>query len=701
MKAVAARHLPSRVRAPYTAQACDVCRRKKTKCDGVRSVCGPCEASKRHNECSWTGESVRHPRTEAHFEALRKRIDALEAYCETLESMIDKCNKDHGGLSSGDRATYLELRPSPEYQEVEIDESGNSSQELVAATENLKLEDRDLVIYGNVAPFHFAPVPAQRTSRFPEIIADPHAHYVLWLDGVSSSHINPSFDWSRHLPADLFLTRHEHDKILDLLFSFFTSWCLRVVPTLFLRDMYRAITSSGTVKTPHYSPMLHNALIALATAFSDDPHINSFKTRERYAIKAKSYLDYECEKPNICVVQALSLLGSFHSSNGDQNLGYLYFGMSTKVGQILGLEVDCSKLVTAGKISHDDMLDRNWAHWTAFSLDVCWSLYVGRDCSVPIPAHMEDIPVPFVDSAFDQMTWHHPSANIPPQPSFLSKTFAATCELCVVARRVMEVVWVLPLLKISLYLSTSLQLNNWKSQLCPEVDITPSNRNISTPHRLMMHLLYWLMFILLHRPFFNRRARLVYSSEREIDHKKLCKRAAENILTILQTWRSLYTLRYVPVTLFQAVFSAGTVFLLLGGSSLVKVELCVRYLNEIGKSWKCAIDIGAILQKLLEDQEGWKGKGKVAAETVDEEVPRSLLLKQYPPPLGPPPNYLPPLETSLDDFLGMDLVLPVPFTGGEFDSNFWQQQLNDPALLSDIAMFLDGNHSGAVIWPVR
>ncbi len=53
--------------------------------------------------------------------------------------MIDKCNKDHGGLSSGDPATYLELRPSPGYQELEIEESGNASQELVAATENLKV----------------------------------------------------------------------------------------------------------------------------------------------------------------------------------------------------------------------------------------------------------------------------------------------------------------------------------------------------------------------------------------------------------------------------------------------------------------------------------------------------------------------------------------------------------------------------------
>ncbi|KAK0498673.1 fungal-specific transcription factor domain-containing protein [Armillaria luteobubalina] len=613
----AARQPASRLgtRRPYAAQACDVCRRKKTKCDAVKPVCGPCAASKRHDECSWTGDPVRHPRTEAHFEALRKRINALEAYCEILESMIDQCHKDHGGLS-----TYRELRPSPEYQELELDEAANSSQELVAATENLKLEDRDLVMYGNVAPFRFAPVPAQSTSRFPEIMADPNAHYVLWLDGVSSSHI------------------------IDLLFSFFTSWCLRVVPTLFLRDMYRAIASSGTAKTPHYSPMLHNALIALATAFSDDPHINSFKNREQYAIKAKSYLEYECEKPNICVVQALSLLGSFHSSNGDQNLGYLYFGMSARVGQILGLEVDCSRLVKAGKISHDDMLDRNWAHWTAFSMDVCWSLYVGRDCSVSIPAHVGDIPVPFVDSVFDQMTWHHPGANIPPQPSYLSKTFAATCELCVVARRVMEVVNHLgtrqDIVNLELISKMDLQLNNWKSQLCAEVDITASNRDLSTPHRMMMHLLYWLMFILLHRPLFNCKARTVYSSEGEIDHKKLCKRAADNILQILQTWRTLYTLRYVPVTLFQAVFSAGTVFLLMGGNSLVKVELCIQYLNEIGKSWKSATNIGAILHQLLVNQEGKKDKGKAIAEV---EVPTPS-----------------PTATSLDDLVNM-----VPRTGGE------------------------------------
>ncbi len=216
--------------------------------------------------------------------------------------------------------------------------------------------------------------------------------------------------------------------------------------------------------------------------------------------------------------------------------------MSTKISQILGLGVDCSRLVKAGTISHDDMLDRNWAHWTTFSLDVCWSLYVGRDCSVPIPAHIEDIPVPFVDSEFDQIPFYHHTANISPQPSYLSKTFAATCELIVVARRVMGVVngfgssssgrgdivndelisrmeYVHTIaIRDMIQSSYSVQLNHWKSSLSPELDLNNHSRASATPHRLMMHLLYELMFVLLHRPFFHRKQQ---HAGRLIDHRKV------------------------------------------------------------------------------------------------------------------------------------------------------------------------------------
>lgn len=72
--------------------------------------------------------------------------------------------------------------------------------------------------------------------------------------------------------------------------------------------------------------MLHNALLALATAFSDDPSLRNNRTRTCFAKKAKEFLEPECLKPNLSVVNALNALASFHSSLGEQTLGYLYFG---------------------------------------------------------------------------------------------------------------------------------------------------------------------------------------------------------------------------------------------------------------------------------------------------------------------------------------------------------------------------------------
>jgi hypothetical protein len=72
--------------------------------------------------------------------------------------------------------------------------------------------------------------------------------------------------------------------------------------------------------------MLHNALVALSTAFSDDHRIRNIQSRQYFAQLAKSYIDKECQTPNISVVQALSILGTFHVAQGDHTLGYMYFG---------------------------------------------------------------------------------------------------------------------------------------------------------------------------------------------------------------------------------------------------------------------------------------------------------------------------------------------------------------------------------------
>lgn len=72
--------------------------------------------------------------------------------------------------------------------------------------------------------------------------------------------------------------------------------------------------------------MLHNALLALATGFSDDPQVRDSRSRKAFAEKAQSYIEDEAQHPNITLIHALSILSTYHSSHGEQMLGYLYFG---------------------------------------------------------------------------------------------------------------------------------------------------------------------------------------------------------------------------------------------------------------------------------------------------------------------------------------------------------------------------------------
>ena len=140
--------------------------------------------------------------------------------------------------------------------------------------------------------------------------------------------------------ADVYICTHSYTSIytplyvhtpslLDLLFRFCTSWCFRIIPSLFWRDMHRALSlpsSAPLPKSAHYSPLLHNALLALATAYSDDAHIHALEFRRHFARRAKGYVERDCLSPSVCLVTGLSLLSTFHSSRGEQSLGYLYAG---------------------------------------------------------------------------------------------------------------------------------------------------------------------------------------------------------------------------------------------------------------------------------------------------------------------------------------------------------------------------------------
>ena len=187
---------------------------------------------------------------------------------------------------------------------------------------------------------------------------------------------------------------------------FFTSWCMRAIPEYFLRDMYAYLHPASTPsssptqlpKLAHYSPLLHNCMLAVASAFSSDPLIRKPETRARFAEEARAYIETECSRPNICTVQALGLFASYYSGQGQQTLGFMYFGMSARIAQALGLCADCAPLLRSGRLRPSQVLDRAWAFHMGVAQDACWSLYVGRECGfsvqLPTPSYKLDSHIP-------------------------------------------------------------------------------------------------------------------------------------------------------------------------------------------------------------------------------------------------------------------------------------------------------------------
>lgn len=75
--------------------------------------------------------------------------------------------------------------------------------------------------------------------------------------------------------------------------------------------------------------------------------------------------------------------------------------------------------------------------------------------------------------------------------------------------------------RLYLFNCISIQLNSWKESLHPDLIMTLATKNTTSPQKIMLHLLYWTAFMMLHKPFVRPRKQLIYSADKEIDHYKV------------------------------------------------------------------------------------------------------------------------------------------------------------------------------------
>lgn len=100
--------------------------------------------------------------------------------------------------------------------------------------------------------------------------------------------------------------------------------------------MIRAITLPVNTPLPrftHYSPFLHNIILAMVLRWSDDDALNTARNRMTFAAAAEMYMSKELSRPTLATVQGLALKSSYHSTLGDHTGGWAYFGMADRAAQ--------------------------------------------------------------------------------------------------------------------------------------------------------------------------------------------------------------------------------------------------------------------------------------------------------------------------------------------------------------------------------
>lgn len=91
------------------------------------------------------------------------------------------------------------------------------------------------------------------------------------------------------------------------------------------------------VRTTHYSPLLHNVILALAVLNSPETipadHGDPKAVMSVLASHATGMIETEMLRPMTTTARGLMLLGSYQFHNLNRHLGWCYAGMGVRIAQ--------------------------------------------------------------------------------------------------------------------------------------------------------------------------------------------------------------------------------------------------------------------------------------------------------------------------------------------------------------------------------
>ncbi|RYP82881.1 hypothetical protein DL770_005488 [Monosporascus sp. CRB-9-2] len=408
---------PATQKRRCVSTACIACRKRKSKCNGALPSCAAC-ASVYGTECVYDPNSD-HRRKGVY----REKIDSMKARNSTLqiliEAILNAAEDEVSGIVKkirtcdsldavaesilkqgyGNEGAEDEAHVDDDYT---TDLPMEGERDLARKMGELRLENGSMRFIGGTSHLIHMETP----------IVQPEQEAEDW----ATAGVDPITTWSdvTKKPEDIM-------HLLNMYWNWHYPYFVTLSRSLFFRDFLKGKPRGNVYKTTYCSSLLVNAMLALGCHFTDVDCAyatpgDSWTKGDHFFAEAKRLIveNDEYEKPRLTTVQALALMSVREAGCGREAKGWVYSGMSFRMAQDLGLNLDLGGINTDNEHMDEQEVDaRRVTFWGCFLFDKCWSNYLGRlpqlpknSYSVPkydvFPNEEADDWCPYTNSGFDK-----------------------------------------------------------------------------------------------------------------------------------------------------------------------------------------------------------------------------------------------------------------------------------------------------------
>ena len=429
---------PANQKRRCVSTACIACRKRKSKCDGVLPSCAAC-SSVYGTECIYDPNSD-HRRKGVY----REKIDSMKAQSSTLQILIeailnaaeedvpaivkrirtcDSLDTVAESILKQDFTNDEEEEDTVDDDEYTANQAVEGERELARKMGELRLENGSVRFIGGTSHLIYLGDPADTSN-------EPESDDLL-------SHENPITSWS-----EVIKDRQVIVHLINLYFDWHYPYFTTLSKSLFFRDFVKGKPATQPRSTSYCSSLLVNAMLALGCHFTSVPAAYSVPGDNRtkgdhFFAEAKRLIleNDEYEKPRLTTVQALALMSVREAGCGREAKGWVYSGMSFRMAQDIGLNLDIGGISTDKDSLNDQEIDaRRITFWGCFLFDKCWSNYLGRlpqlpknSYSVPkfdvFPDEDAEAWAPYSDTGFDE------SLKQPSRTRAVALQLSTLCEI--------------------------------------------------------------------------------------------------------------------------------------------------------------------------------------------------------------------------------------------------------------------------------